>query len=306
MEEADEELVLELFDSGTIRVLVAPYSKCWQMSSHPAHLAILMGEKHYNAAELRHVDYDMSDMLQMVSCANLPSSRAVVMCQAANAKYLEKFMSMPLPIESHLEYILHDALCAEIVEEIVENKQDAVDFLTWTFLYRRLVQNPIYYNMRGRSNEHISDHLSELIEETIGDLAEAGCIAVEPSQDGGPDNVSALNLGMICSYYYVNYASLELFAASLNGESKLKSILSALCGATEFEDFQGYYSEERLLRELSRKVKLTVGGSPDFSNARTVVNIILQAHLSRMSLGETALKKFLLEVLKKSMALCEQ
>lgn len=57
-----------------------------------------------------------------------------------------------LQVESHLDHYLHDHFVAEIVTRTIENKQDAVDYLTWTFYYRRLGQNPNYYNMQvGRS-----------------------------------------------------------------------------------------------------------------------------------------------------------
>ncbi len=52
-------------------------------------------------------------------------------------------------MQSHLDHFMHDHFNAEVVTKTMENKQDAVDYLTWSFIYRRMTQNPNYYNLQG-------------------------------------------------------------------------------------------------------------------------------------------------------------
>ena len=92
---------------------------------------------------------------------------------------------------------MHDHFNAEVVTKTVENKQDAVDYLTWSFLYRRMTQNPNFYNLQGPhahthtlslywctllplscvsagvTHRHLSDHLSEVVENTLSDLEQS-------------------------------------------------------------------------------------------------------------------------------------
>ena len=87
--------------------------------------------------------------------------------------FFNKFLYELLPIECHLDHCLRNHFNAEIVT--IENKQDAVDFLTWTFIYRRMTQNPNYYNP-GVTYRHLSDHLSEMVETTLSELEHSKCI----------------------------------------------------------------------------------------------------------------------------------
>ena len=65
---------------------------------------------------------------------------------------------------------LGDHLNAEIVAGTVGSKQDAVDYLTWTFFFRRLIQNPSYYDLPSTENDQLSVFLSRMIETTLQSL----------------------------------------------------------------------------------------------------------------------------------------
>ena len=44
-----------------------------------------------------------------------------------------------------------------------------------------MTQNANYYNLHNVSHQHLSDHLSELVENTLNDLVNSKCIAIGKS-----------------------------------------------------------------------------------------------------------------------------
>merc|ERR1719246_430880 len=280
---ADEQrAVCELHASGAVQVVVVTHSMCWGLTLR-AQLVVLMDTQHYDGSEHRYVDYPITDILQMMGRACRPliddTGKCVLLCHAPKKLFYRKFLFEPFPVESHLDHFLADHMCAEVVTKTIENKQDAVDYLTWSFMYRRLTQNPNYYNLQGASHRHLSDHLSELVESTLADLEAARCITVEQDTD-----VSPLNLGMIASYYYIQYTTIELFASSLQAGTKLKGLLEILASAAEFDGLPVRLREDDALASLGRNQPLKIDGAR-YNDPHTKANVILQCHFSRRDVG---------------------
>uniref|UniRef100_A0A8C1M6N6 BRR2 homolog n=1 Tax=Cyprinus carpio TaxID=7962 RepID=A0A8C1M6N6_CYPCA len=270
----ERRIVEHLFTSGAIQVMVASRSLCWG-TNISAHLVIVMDTQYYNGKIHAYVDYPIYDVLQMVGKANRPlqddEGRCVIMCQGSKKDFFKKFLYEPLPVESHLDHCLHDHFNAEIVTKTVENKQDAVDYMTWTFLYRRMTQNPNYYNLQ--------DHLSELVENTLQDLEQSKCISIEDEMDVAP-----LNLGMIAAYYYINYTTI--------GEDSLylTHFFEIISNAAEYKNIPIRHHEDTLLRQ--------------FNDPHVKTNLLLQAHLSRMQLS-AELQSDTEEILSKAVRLIQ-
>jgi pre-mRNA-splicing helicase BRR2 len=279
---SDIDKVENMLAEGHIQVLVVPHNLCWNLRA-VAHMVIVMDTVYFEGREHRFVDYPITDILHMIGRASRQqvdqSSKCLVMCHTPKKEYLKKLLHEPLPIESHLDHFLHDHLIAEVVTKTIENKPDAVDYLTWTFYYRRLTQNPNYYNLQGATHQHLSDHLSELIETTIGDLAESKCVAIEDDID-----LSPLNLGMIASYYYIEYTTVELFASSITAKTKVKGVIEILAAASEFSHMTIRQGEELQLQRISKHLPNQVQLADKADPAMKAL-ILLQSHFSRFSLS---------------------
>lgn len=278
----DRERVLGLYKDGVILVLICPYDMCWSLTCN-SHLVVLMETTYYDGREHRFVDLSISDIIQMIGIATRPdvddSSKCIILCHSPKKEYLKRLINEPLPVESHLDHYIHDHLNSEIVTKTIENKQDAVDYLTWTFYYRRLSQNPNYYNLQGSSHRHISDHLSELIENAINDLETSKCIAVEDDID-----LSPLNLGMIASYYYIQYTTIELFASSVTAKMKIKGLMEILTSATEFTELPMRQGEDKLITKLAKHLPQALPDSARYDDPSTKALVLMQAYFTRLNL----------------------
>jgi pre-mRNA-splicing helicase BRR2 len=126
-------------------------------------------------------------------------------------------------------------------------------------------------------HRHLSEHLSDLIENTVSDLEKSRCIAVEDDMD-----LSPLNLGMIAAYYYISYTTIELFSSSLTAKTKLKGLLEILAAASEYSGLPIRPGEEETVRRLLNHARFTVEKAK-YDDPHTKAHALLQAHLGRQN-----------------------
>ncbi|GMT33326.1 hypothetical protein PFISCL1PPCAC_24623 [Pristionchus fissidentatus] len=291
----DVAIVEQMFKSGAIQVCIVPRSMCYSISMS-AYVVVIMDTQFYNGQCHAYEDYPVADVLHMVGLANRPThdsdAKCVVLCQSSKKEFIKKFLSEPLPIESHLDHCLHDHFNAEIVTKTIENKQDAIDYLTWTLLYRRMTQNPNYYNLQGVTHRHLSDALSELVENTLKDLENSKCITVKEEMDTQP-----LNLGMIAAYYYISYTTIELFSMSLTAKTKQRALIEIISNASEFATMPIRHKEDTVLKQLADRLPGQLKNQK-FTDPHVKVNLLIHAHLSRIQLSAELNKDMETVVLK--------
>ncbi|KAF2013170.1 Sec63-domain-containing protein [Aaosphaeria arxii CBS 175.79] len=278
----DKKAVQHLFNIGAIQVMIVSRDSCWEVNSN-AHLVIVMGTQFFEGREHRYIDYPISEVLQMFGKAGRvgqdKSAKGVLMVPAVKRDYYKKFLNEALPVESYLRDFLHDAFVAEISAKTIESTQEAVDWTTYTYFYRRLLANPSYYNLHDTSHDGLSGYLSELVESTLKELTEANLI----EHDEDEDTITPLNPCMIAAYYNISFITMQTLMMSLNEKTTLKGALEIITAATEFEDVQIRRHEDHILNKIYDRVPYKMQ-EPNFETPHFKAFVLLQAHFSRMQL----------------------
>ncbi|EPX74852.1 U5 snRNP complex subunit Brr2 [Schizosaccharomyces octosporus yFS286] len=300
----DKDIIETMFNHGLMKVLIATHDVIYSLNVK-SNVVIVMGTQQYDGKEHRYIDYPISDLLQMLGfTANMRTnvvSQAVLLTVNTKKDYYKRFLNEPLPMESHLQVWLHDAFVSEISTQTVENKQDAVDWLTWTYMYRRLVANPTYYGLQDITHESVSEFLSDIVETTMNDLNEARLITVDEEDD----SCVPLNLAMIASFYGITYVTMQTFALSLTERTKMKGLLEIVTSAAEYEQLPIRKYEDIALARIHSRLPVRLS-SPDYEDSHTKSFILLAAHFSRFELpAELALdQKFLLSKVLNLLSAC--
>lgn len=298
MDSSDRNLVEKLFEAGAFTCLIASKETChWCPSGD---FVIIYNTQEYHGSDHRYIDYTISDLLEMIGLSRVVDgmARALVLTNCNNLDYYKRFLTISLPLESHMNFFLHDVFLSEISGKLIQNRQDAVDFLTYSLFYRRIQLNPSFYGLTDANDEGISEYLSEIVENTLKDLSDSKIVELNIDDDIEVDEEDADEEEMankveiiaddgcvIASHHGVSFVTMQIFLKSLKMNSKLKTVLEVVSMADEFLEIPMRGGESISLSKIYDKLPLRATNLNNFESPNMKVFILLQAHFSRINLN---------------------
>lgn len=292
--ESDRQLAEELFLNNKIQILVATSTLAWGVNL-PAHLVIVKGTQFYDAKTEGYRDMNLTDVFQMLGRAGRPqfdnSGVARIFTQDSKKDFYKHFLHTGFPVESSLHTVLDNHLCAEVSAETVLTKQDALDYLTWTFFFRRLHKNPSYYGLQ-LSAEHDStmaaqqvanDYMVDMVNKSLDELAASRCVEAFPNGD-----VQSTAMGKIMSYYYLSHTTIRHLVRHAKAHASFLDVLSWTCHASEYDELPVRHNEDLVNDALSANLPFPGHsfGLPLW-DPHVKAFLLLQAHMSRIDLPIT-------------------
>ncbi|AMD22199.1 HGL141Wp [Eremothecium sinecaudum] len=308
--DVDKSIIENLYMTKQIKMIVVSRDYC-ELAPF-ADTVLIASTSYYEAKEHRYVNYPVIDILEMTGLAKGSGEnpgKAILMTDDNAKEYYKKFLGESLPTESFMPYYLHDGIANDISTAIVESKQDCIDWITYSYFYRRIHSNPSFYGVKDTSAIGISAYLTELVEETLNDLAEIKMVEMRTTnenQNADDPEISEiiipLNNCMIASQHGISFQTMHIFVDSLSKSTKLKSLLEILASAVEFEDIALRQDDKALLLRLHSQLPFKFSGGELPESCSFKVFVLLQAYFTRLQLP-TDLKQDLDEILMKAMPL---
>lgn len=211
--------------------------------------------------------------------------------------FYKKFLHKPFPVESSLHKCLHNHLNAEIVSGTLSTIDNCFDFLTWTYLFRRMVMNPSYYGIEDASASSLKKFVDNLVQGVIDDLAEARCVSIASDKKSFMSTI----FGKIASVYYLDYRSIDLYLKRFENLEfrgilelpdnhhieKLIALSYLICDSMEFAELPVRHNEELLNEELAQQLPWPTPSKYGYESPHLKAFLLLQAHFFQCPLPIT-------------------
>ncbi|CAL1701424.1 unnamed protein product [Somion occarium] len=175
LSKSDRTRVLEMYADGIIGVLIVPHDSCWTLPVR-AGTVVVMGTQYLHilpGGEERQLrDYPLEELVRMQGRAvrhHGIGGRFCLFCQAEAKDTITRFLHDGLPLESQLLEAKELKRWYKDRKEAgdIRSKQDGVDALSFTFLARRVVSNPVYYGASTTGSR--DDVLSRIVDRLESD-----------------------------------------------------------------------------------------------------------------------------------------
>ena len=194
------------------------------------------------------------------------------------AHYLS-LLTNQFPIESNFVAQLADNLNAEISLGTVSSIEEAIVWLSYTYLYVRMRKNPQVYGIKYqelREDSTLTDKRRAIINDAAKSLDKARMIRYDEANG----IMASVDLGRTASHFYIKYDTVETFNELMKPIMNEGEILAMLSKAQEFEQLKVRDEEMTELEEaIHEYCELPVKGGAE--NVYGKVNILLQTHISR-------------------------
>ena len=190
-------------------------------------------------------------------------------------------MNQQLPIESQFISRLADNLNAEIVLGTVQNAKEACTWLGYTYLYIRMLRNPVLYGIGVDALER-----DQFLEERRADLIHSAAAILDKNNlikyDKKSGYFQVTDLGRIASFYYITHGTMATYNEHLKptmGDIELCRLFSL---SEEFKYVTVRHEEKMELGKLLERVPIPVKESLEDPSAK--INVLLQAYISQLKL----------------------
>ncbi|KAI0919443.1 DEIH-box ATPase [Taiwanofungus camphoratus] len=284
MSREDRGLVEELFADGHLQVLVCTATLAWGVNL-PAHTVIIKGTQIYNPEKGRWVELSSQDVLQMLGRAGRPQydtyGEGIIITNHSELQYYLSLMNQQLPIESQFVSKLADNLNAEIVLGTIRNRDEAVQWLGYTYLYVRMLKDSALYSV---GIDYLED--DPTLVQKRADIAHTAAVLLEKCHlikyERASGRFQSTELGRIASHYYVSYTSMATYNQHLRPTMSTLELFRVFALSSEFKLLPVRQDEKLELGKLLERVPIPVKESVEEPAAK--INVLLQAYILQLKL----------------------